>query len=282
MGDGGAEGWPLHWSRLRAGIGLRGPSPRTPVAAWGSPCIPAERPRPHPRWGSLTLVAHLQTREHGPARREGHNDLCVQLLPCLSGAQKVPGRARQAHLAATAQCRCCLSSRTHLISLADGSGLLSNWKPPPPAPWHHHLVYLSARSISRAPQSFTPYFSASTENTQPVTEPAGPLPHGANILVGKTDNEQAHRESNVHERSRREHRRPVRHRASIWAAWRGEGDEQVLLGAELWTVFQIEGGKCRGPGGISGGLIQGMAGEERKLRLEKVTETFQGDTESWS
>lgn len=51
----------------------------------------------------------------------------------------------------------------------------------------------------------------------------------------------------------------------------------MLLGAELWTVFQIEGGgKCRGPGGISGGLIQGMAGEERKLRLEKVTETFQG------
>lgn len=62
-----------------------------------------------------------------------------------------------------------------------------------------------------------------------------------------------------------------------WGRWRGEGDEQVLLGAELWTVFQIEeGGKCRGPGGISGGLIQGMAGEERKLRLEKVTETFQG------
>ena len=27
----------------------------------------------------------------------------------FSGAQKVPGRARQAHLAATAQCRCCLS-----------------------------------------------------------------------------------------------------------------------------------------------------------------------------
>ncbi|OWK15928.1 ACTN4, partial [Cervus elaphus hippelaphus] len=39
----------------------------------------------------------------------------------FSGAQKVPGRARQAHLAATAQCRCCLSSRTHLFSLADSN-----------------------------------------------------------------------------------------------------------------------------------------------------------------
>lgn len=27
-----------------------------------------------------------------------------------------------------------------------------------------------------------------------------------------------------------------------WGRWRGEGDEQVLLGAELWTVFQIGGG----------------------------------------
>lgn len=30
----------------------------------------------------------------------------------FSGAQKVPGRARQAHLAATAQCRRCLSPPT--------------------------------------------------------------------------------------------------------------------------------------------------------------------------
>lgn len=30
----------------------------------------------------------------------------------FSGAQKVPGRAKQAHLAATAQCRCCLSPPT--------------------------------------------------------------------------------------------------------------------------------------------------------------------------
>ena len=65
----------------------------------------------------------------------------------FSGAQKVPGRARQAHLAATAQCRCCLSSRTHLISLADGSGL-SPTGSHPPAPRHHRPFSLSRLVVS--------------------------------------------------------------------------------------------------------------------------------------
>jgi len=89
-------------------------------------------------------------------------------------------------------------------------------------------------------------------------------------LVGKTDNEQVHRESNVHERSRREHRqRGGRH----WDPhWRGEGDEQ-----ELRSVPDRGGSKCKGPEASMAGLIQGMAGEQRKVRSEKVTETFWGD-----
>lgn len=66
----------------------------------------------------------------------------------FSGAQKVPGRARQAHLAATAQCRCCLSSRTHLISLADSSGLSLQLEATPPAPRHHRLFSLCLLVVS--------------------------------------------------------------------------------------------------------------------------------------
>ncbi|MEJ1274841.1 hypothetical protein NN561_005732 [Cricetulus griseus] len=38
---------------------------------------------------------HIRHREHSPARREGHNDLCVQLLPCLlRSAEDIVGTLR--------------------------------------------------------------------------------------------------------------------------------------------------------------------------------------------
>lgn len=86
--------------------------------------------------------------------------------------------------------------------------------------------------------------------------------------MGKTDNEQVHRESNIRERSRREHRRRGgRHWDPHW--W-GEGDEQ-----ELRSVPDRRGASAKVLRHQWQG--QGMAGEQRKMRSEKVAETFWGD-----
>ena len=165
-------------------------------------------------------------REHGPARREGHNDLCVQLLPCLFGSAEgtgqgqagPPRRHRPMPLLP-------LSSRTHLISLADGSGLSPTGSHRPGSlaspPVYLSLLVVSLERLRAHPPTSVPALRIHTASDRARQ---GPCPHGANILVGKTDNEQAHRESNVHEKSRREHRRPGgRHQAPHLGPLAGRG-----------------------------------------------------------
>lgn len=67
----------------------------------------------------------------------------------FSGAQKVPGRARQAHLAATAQCRCCLLPpmlTSFLLQMAVASLQLE--ATPTLTPWHHYPLSLALLLLS--------------------------------------------------------------------------------------------------------------------------------------
>lgn len=56
-------------------------------------------------------------------------------------------------------------------------------------------------------------------------------------------------------------------RLLTWGRWRGEGDEQVLLGAELRTVFQIVGGQVQRPWRHQWGAYprNGWGGEEDEV-----------------
>lgn len=87
----------------------------------------------------------------------------------FSGAQKVPGRARQAHLAATAQCRCCLSPPALTSFLLQTAVASLQLEAIPPAPWHHRpfslsLLIVSLERLRAHPPPSVQYIQSVTES----------------------------------------------------------------------------------------------------------------------
>lgn len=135
MGDGGAEGLakPTGVAQGR-GIGPRALLPGLLLRP-GEPVHPrAPVPTLLGQFNPLSLT--YRHREHARPDEKAIMTYVSSFYHAFSGAQKVPGRARQAHLAATAQCRCCLPHSPHFS--ADGSGLSLRLEATAPAPWHHH------------------------------------------------------------------------------------------------------------------------------------------------
>uniref|UniRef100_A0A8B9FNY3 Uncharacterized protein n=1 Tax=Amazona collaria TaxID=241587 RepID=A0A8B9FNY3_9PSIT len=80
--------------QLEGRLGLQRPHPPPPAGAHRVRQAPEGRPRHQPQQrlrGGREVLGHPQDvgcrrhRQHGAARREGHHDLRVQLLPCLLG-----------------------------------------------------------------------------------------------------------------------------------------------------------------------------------------------------